>query len=574
MNISEIRRNIAQKQNEMLRAMFAGVGNDKFDFGQIDLSDFSIVELSDFWLASTGFLGVQAFDDYEFTDYEAKNILSGKFFLKDMTQSEAQRLLEESEVETTPNFNKYFDVTLSEIQDGTYSLVNERNRYTNDLYVRLETDPLEFINSTTIPVDNIQIIRFVRNVIAHDMPYINGLKLKFYGGDYEITTSKMWLRGLMEEFVFSSIGIDSAKLYDILMQKAYENNMQINNNQDVDKALSLIVDQFDDEIRSHYFRINNFIKSRVALIPDFFDKNLSEQLRIISVLISKNPNLLKSSSETINPSIIYNIIQIISKEIDRRGERALYEHQDIKSEEIDELLEEHERLIHEIAVCFSQKKKKELIRAINSNEKQLLYHQKRLQNIQKHETSSMNLLDIEELENLPVEVAFNLVCMMGFNALNTSEFFEDLVENVDAYSIDKNQKAFFSKFDLSKFTARTLSTNKQIALTEPNDVVMFLNGVRNALSHGNATYRLPNLKKNEKFDIMNITITMTSRAFAFEGKIIDFYNLFNSPLFFGSRPPEIFMGDPANLAELLDYEEQESGSRGNTSLPNDPKKFE
>ena len=77
MNISGIRRTIAKQQQDMLKTIFKGLGNDKFDLSQIDLSKFSIVQLSDFWLASTGFLGVQAFDNYEFTDYEAKNILDG-----------------------------------------------------------------------------------------------------------------------------------------------------------------------------------------------------------------------------------------------------------------------------------------------------------------------------------------------------------------------------------------------------------------------------------------------------------------------------------------------------------------
>ena len=226
MNISGIRRTIAKQQQDMLKTIFKGLGNDKFDLSQIDLSKFSIVQLSDFWLASTGFLGVQAFDNYEFTDYEAKNILDGIFYLKDITNSEAQRLYGIAGHDEPLKFNKDFEKTLFEIQDGVYTLENECRYMHNDVYIRLNTEPLEFNSNLPIPVENVQIIKFVRNIIAHDMPFISGLKLKFYGGDYEITTSKMWLRGLMEDFVFSSILIDSDKLYDILKQRTIRHHLQ------------------------------------------------------------------------------------------------------------------------------------------------------------------------------------------------------------------------------------------------------------------------------------------------------------------------------------------------------------
>ena len=562
MNISELRNELAKKQNSVLIQLFSGLSKEDFDTN-IDLSMFPVETLYNFWLYTCGFLSVQNFDDLYISEEETQDILNGKFFLKNISFEELKSIVDSSSIANksmlTPR--TYYDSVVNEIQDGKYIARNLPNRATRsyESSISLETKPLRIkITNENYVLDKNQILSKIRNIFAHSTPIISGLDILLFNTPIEIVASKMWIRGFFEYMVLHSQQLDSSLIERTLKDRMIESGINLNSPQEIDATLSLIKNEFDPETVKNYFRINNFIKSRIPVYENFYDKSVDEKAQIIANLISKNPNYISGSSETINPSIVYNIIQIVSNEIGKREGISSMSTNDIQTGEIDALIEESDRvgsrmkeLEHQYRLSPKALQRNAEYRSLKIRRNELITilngHISRLKNIQKQESSAMEMFDTRDISHLSVEVAFNLVCMLGFNSLNTSAFFEDMINFTDIDNLNPIQKKLFAKFDFSNFKVNLKGYKYNAKDSESN--VHLLIGIRNALSHGRAKFRIPNLKKGEKLTVEDIIITLQP-SYEIEGKLIDFYKLFTNPTFFAPRPKEAYTGNPAHLEEF------------------------
>ncbi len=541
---SIIRTIVAFSQNKILNKLFENISEDRFDLN-VDLDDFSNENLNDFWLYSTGFLSVQNFENIidEMTDEEVDNISDGNFLLRRLTNEEATALVE-SAGKKIPRSGVSHIIDLYTIQDGTYYVKKSISRpFSSKEYkpssLGLRTKEVEYFYyfDEDAGITNRQILKIIRNLLVHTAPYVNGSKLALLGKREQIYFTKMWLRGYAELFSLKQVKIDAQKIEEHLKQNLNENT--ISNSQDLDKALSMIKEFFPEDVVKQFFRVNNFVKLRTAYYDNFYAKDIDEKIKIIASICSNNPKYISGSNGGLEPSIIYNIQQVVARELSNRGVKASLSDEDIESLKYRQLEDEYKDFIEQTKQLqklsynssFAQTKYKRLNQQLKSIENRFNAQEKLLINRLKLESSHAELHGLYGLENLPVEVAVNLVCLMGYNNLVTSAFYEDLLDNQES-ELDNKQKAFFDQFDFSKINVKFYDKKMPKDYTAEEKKYL-LTCLRDAICHNQISYTLPPAKKDSNLNFKDVELCFTADWLrtSISGKVIDFFNLFNSKAF-------------------------------------------
>lgn len=549
--------NLAKNQNNILNCMFSVIQDGSFDQDSLNLSNIPSTKLKDFWLHTTGFLSLINYENQDniLNSDEAFSILQGDFCLKILSNKEVSETLKNCGIqEKKSGFSQHYD--LYQIQDGKYSIdknISYNRQFANVL--KLNTRSLEIYSDYEfLDTEPSHLLKRIRNCLAHSVPYIDGTSLTLVSGDDDFVVSKMWLRGFAETFCMLSKTIDEKTIYKKFLEDLPLERNYIENEKDIDKALSCIKDLFDDEIKKNFYRINNFVKLRLRYESDFYKKPFEEKINSIATIIANNPNYLTSASETINPTIIYNLQQLVAKELIKRGEDAYLSDEDLGLDEIEQLKNEYEELNAKVEKF--EKLNPVLRTGMQIKQNKILSNQlialsnkfnKKINEIEvkrKLECSNMDLFDPNSLKNLSVEVAVNLVWLTAFNNLVISGFYEDLLKDEDFKCMSKTKKDFFDKFNFSKINV-TYNSKKSDSVKLDNSIpasqkAFLLSCMRNSLCHGLVEYNLPPVKQGEQPTYKDALITFnTDAGTIIFGRLEDIYKLFSSDIFTKPRKPEI-----------------------------------
>lgn len=584
MNVSEERRKLAAQQSKLLERLYKSAENDGFDI-DVDLSDFSSSQLKDFWVYTSGFLYLNKYEKYDFSDKELERIFAGEFNLLKLSKTKRDELLKIYD-KKIPSKTYSSVVKLETIQDGKFSIeINFERGYKESIdTLVLNTDTPKFESEYNSYYSNQEKIAIVRNTFAHNTPFIAGNTLLFRRYDGNLFVSKMWLRGLTETYAnkYNSFSFKHAK--NSLMETLSKQANYIMSNQDIDMALSSMKNYFDPIARENFHRINTLIKSRVQYMPDFFNLSFDKKADILASLCANNQTYFEIAKGISNPVVIYNLQKLIAKELERRNDSAILTDEEL--EDYKEKFKMYENRIKRISNDFQRlddkikqikparqmliiikKQQEDLLREFKQTKYQFEQMSLEFMNKIKLESSNMDTMNIEQLSGSSLEVAFNVVCLMGFNSLVTSAFYDDLLSKTDFNNMNQDQSHFFKTIDLSKFTLN----NKPIAETAAQKGYVLL-CLREALCHQNIDencgvyYFVPGLKKEEKKGFKDIKLTFKAKRQGAEisGRLDDFYNLFSSETFFKPRKDKIITGN----IEIID-EENVLDDENNTDISSD-----
>ncbi len=534
----EARIHLAKKLNKLISLMFENIGDEAFNLS-LELFDIPSSTLENFWLYTTGFLSLQNYenDDYLISETDSKNLVDGKFYLKELSAYEVSKMLKDANIpERRSGYSQVYD--LYSVQDGKYS-IEKNSSYSRRSanYLVLSTSPLKVESQNPYFKNNAaQKLRLLRNSLAHSVPYINGTTLTLLASDYKIVFSKMWLRGFAETFAKLNMKIDEKDIHKKLLNGLSSSHNYIENERDIDGALSQIKNYFDDETIKNFHRITTFVKSRIRYEPNFFKKSFDEKVSSIASICANNKILLNSSNGTINPAIVYNLQQLVAKELLSRGEEAYLSEQDLELEKLNELnkkkieLEERSnRFLNNNQVIKTkfqriqqQAIQKELCTLYNKYDE----FRNQIETKRKLECSNMELGNLESLQHLPVEVAVNLVWLSAFNNLCISGFYDNLLSLTDCTNLTEEQTDFFSKFNMSKLNV-TYYQQKTDSLT-PQEKAYVLSVMRNSLCHGLVSYNFPSVKQSATPTFNDVNMTFFNEGgTSISGKLIDFFKFFN-----------------------------------------------
>lgn len=572
---SQQRIDVSKNQIEILKTIFENIHENGFDC-DIDLSSIPTEKLMDFWLYSTGFMCLQNFesDSLPFDYKECENIANGWFYLKSLSYDEARKLL--ADAGNTPKSKNDYIGQLYTVQDGKYSIGTSK-RIVYKYGVPLRNQPCIILNTdkpTYVYFDNDvditpdRLIHIIRNALAHDVPFVKGSTVAFRVGgtknDY-IEVSKMWLRGFSELFSQLNVPANENEVIDVLSKELSLSRNYLENEKQVENAISLVKNLFSEQVQNNFFRVHNFIKTRLKYEPDFYKKSLDEKIATIAAILSHSQTYLTESFETITPSIVYSLQQLVAKELAKRDKKATFYLKDEEQDEIDQMIARKDKAVERYdsflekypilkdiySPAFNTFRKRnpfvikqylKILEEIDKVEAMLKNKLASLKIRQKLENSQMELYNPESLKYLPVEVAANIVWLMGYNSLISSAIYEDLIAHTDFNDLNPDQVAFFSKFSFDKFTIGFLSNKQKIKgdnLTV-NGIPYMLLILRSAICHGRIKYTMPPVKKGEKPNFQDVILTFYDRDdITISGKLIDFYNFFGSGAFTAVRKPTI-----------------------------------
>lgn len=567
MTESEFRINIANNINNILKSIYYNASNTGFD-PLVDLSDIPSTTLKDFWLYTAGFLGLKNQKDFDnmLTDEEVDDILKGGFRLIDLPLDQAQEFARRSK-KKVPDKGSQITIDLYSVQDGTYSIKkgfkDEDGNVINCL--ALETDPLEYHTDTPpeeFKPSHREILKTLRNVFAHRTPIKRGKKLVFEKGNDEIVVSKMWLRGYSELFCRKSNTLNSNTIENILIKEASKNNNYISTKQELDSLLSSVKNLFGEEINQNFYKLTSFIQTRLSSQPDFYSLPIENKVKQLSAILANNTDYIKSNKGYINPSIIYNLQQLIGLELYSRNEVTELDVEDYDIMKMKKVVDEIAsintktngiQLLLNSGKNFCKSAQQKYLKSLGSMKSKVRSYLKSLEDKQKLESANMDLYNLEDLNHLPYEVAVNTVLLMCFNSLVTSSFYDDVLSKTNTSSLTQKQEEFFDKFDVSKFDFYYGNAPKKQQY--PGQKAYFLLCLREALCHGNITYKLPQAKKGTQANIQDTMIcfeTSERQNSTIYGTLQDFYDLFSSKEFLTKRHKEVITGTTKEMT----FEEQ------------------
>lgn len=566
MTESELRAALAASQNKILSRIYTNISTDSFNTS-LQLEDISNENLKDFWVYTSGFLGVQNFEAIvdSLSEQQIADILSGKFVLKDLSKQELHDTLETAKKLSILKGGMPKTIDLYTIQDGTYKIEKTSKESGNQspASLTLKTRELYYMSDKQdLNIPPSQIFHIVRNVLVHSTPYINGSKLYLFTGnnnDDSIEITKMWLRGYAELFAQTDKTLDEYMIQDRIVDIMEQQNNFLNNHKDVNQLLSELKNNFSPNIQKNFFRVNNFVKQRLECYDDYFLKNLQSKVKILSLIIAKNPNFLTGPTETINPSILYNLQQVVSQELNTRSVTAFDDADDPLYQKLLETYAKYEKAVDDYNnFKYSRSYNKRSILATKDKAVMILRQQVRVQIERlKHrmtlESAHMNLYDSAGLEYLPVEVAINTVCLMGYNNLVTSAFYEDLLAKTDYQNMNRSQDKFFSDFDLSAISY-TYRGKKIRDITDPERVAFVINCIRNSLVHGTMYYSLPSKKQDVDLSFKDALLSFYDEHAdtTVTARVDDFYKLFSDDGFTKPRNKNIITGP------IIEFPDQEN----------------
>ncbi len=501
----------------------------------INFDDISDPELIYFGLATTGFLSMQTFESDTVEDREYDKIIGGTFNLRSLTREETQRIVENYGAKFVDS-KKGLKASLCKIQGATYSITSKNGRNT----LVLRTPEPELHTPKAEPISTLEFFKLIRNLTAHSIFYRNGDNIVYYTNDGYVSVPTMWMRGYSELFVKEKPAFDANAAREILYNVLPAQNNKLSNEQEINQALSSIKHLFDADTLKHFYRVNNFVNSRIKYQPVFFKVKLSDRVEILLNILEKSPNFLKQANETISPLIIYNLQQLVSKELEKRETKnAIYEGSDLH-QEMEALIQEYESLQKRIAFIKGQKKPniallQDGIRRSEEIQTKYATIQSKIDAHEKLSSSNMDFYDPEDLQYLPVETAVNIVALLAYTDLVLSSFYEDTLRNTDYTELSNAQKQFFSGFDFNNISY--IHKGNKTVVKDPTDVCFTLRAIRNAICHGLISYRFNSLKQGETSSFENVEITFYSDIEDIQvvGSVKSFYELFGPNLFTSER---------------------------------------
>jgi len=575
MTESELRIKIARNINDVLMAIYKNINNNEFD-PLINLSNVPSTTLKDFWIYTAGFLGLKNQDEFDslFSDKDVYSILDGDFHIIDLPLDVAQEYAKRSK-KKVPDKGIGITIGLYSVQDGTYSIKkgfkDEKGNLIN--YLALQTSPLEYHTDTPLEDFEItarEILKNLRNVFAHRTPIKRGKKLVFERGEDEIVVSKMWLRGYSEMFCRKSHTLNSSNIEQLILEELKRNENLLLNKQDVDSVLSAVKHLFGENVNKNFYKLSGFVQARLNS-TNFYTQPLEHKVKTLSSILANNYDYISTSAGTINPSIIYNLQQLVGLELYARNEFTELDIEDYDILKMKKVVDEVSAMNSKTMMAqtllfsgkqFSKSAQQKFLKGIKSMKSKVRLYLQSLEDKQKLESANMELYNLEDLNYLPMEVAVNTVLLMCFNSLITSSFYDDVLAKTNTTNLNEQQEIFFNKFDVSNlqfYHGNTLKTREH-----PGQKAYLLLCLREALCHGTISYKIPTQKNNKPVNFNDIIIcfkTSERQNSTIYGTIQDFYNLFSSIDFLRERNSEIVTGKQKEITveeEISSLEDEEN----------------
>lgn len=553
---SQARIKLAQDLNKVVKGLYKDISNEEVNLDP-NLSNIPATTLKDFWIYTTGFMGIQNLDDINnnYLESEANEILNGNFKLKDLTLEQATALAENAGQSINKKGQYSSVIPLYKIQDGKYSIYKNvaGNREKSKAFLSLTTSPIEFY--TDLKPEQIipsKVLQSIRNVFAHRTPYIKDSKLTFVKGNDEIVVSKMWLRGYAELFAKLSNSLDSNELSNTIKETCDQQNFTLSNQNEIGIALASIKKYFNEEAQKNYIKTVKFVFNRLSYDKNFFEKPLEDKIKTLATICAHNVDYIQEGEGSINPAIIYNIQQLVSKELEKREEfdeiqdvnGTLKTMQDLlaRSKELDEEIKRFKENFGNNVSRFALIKAKDLQQKEQKLRREMQAVISTVNRNRKLASSHMLLYNYQDLQNLSVETAFNLMVLLGYNNLATSAFYEDVLRNTDFRYLTPEQEVFFNQIDMSKLNRLDLRTNKpKTNINYPSQKGFTLLALRESLIHGNVFYKLPEGVTKENADFKNIVVTFKANRqnLHISATLQDFIDLFSDNLFVKERTEDV-----------------------------------
>lgn len=552
MTESDARCKLAESHNDVLCRLFDNVHASHFD-PFVFLEDVPESVLVNFGLATTGFLGIQNFENFfdELKESEIEDILEGTFSLRTLSAEEVKNLTKDVKPSAIKTKNGVTKIKLHRVQDGSYSIVTKHGKST----LVLKTDPVAFYtNNPNHKITIKDMFHMVRNNAAHSIAYKTNGGVVFFTDQGYIEVSRMWFRGYSELFAKEKTVFDVNKAREILNQEIASGN-ELSNFDDVKKALSAIKGCFNKNILENYFRVVNFVNYRLQYQENFYNIKTTDKVEILIQILEKNPSYLTGSKETINPRLIYNIKQITALELMARDSRAQLSVESKLHEEYKELMARKENMEKRLARVL-ETDNKALRRVLQRDFDQLCRDidsfNTRYANSTKMESADMTLYDSSDSIYLPVEMAVNIVSLMTFNSLVTSGFYEDTLSGTNFNQLSAAQNKFFDNINLDGITY--YYKNKPLSTPySAKDKCFILSAIRAAVCHSFINYRLPSLKQGETADFRNaeVVFELDRDEIKIVATVEDLYKIFSSEAFFKSRPESVLTKPSQMMATEL-----------------------
>ncbi len=571
---SEARCFMADANNDILRIVFGNIKGNMFD-PFLPLEFMNEDAITNFELSMTGFLSVQNFENLaeELKDKEIDDIVAGTITIKQLSPKEAQELIAESGSVPKKGKNGATKTVISKIKDATYSVVSRNGRHS----LVLKTSPVKYYTKhADKKITSKDIFYWIRNNSAHNIAYKSDGSILFFVEDGYIEVSKMWFRGYSELFAKEKPAFDIEKARTILERELKKSGNELQNFDDIKKALSLIKDCFDKDISSNYFRVHNFVKLRLDYHENFYSHPFEDKFDTLLQILEKNPNYLRNPQETISPQIIYNIQQVVALELMARDTKAKGNGSPRLAEMKQEIDERKARI----------QKRKDYLRTLSKRNPTLdkilqrdidelnalitSYNQMVITN-SKHETTDMNLFDASETVYFPIEMAVNTIALMAYNSLVTSGYYEDTISKTNYTDLSPAQRGFFDRLNLDSLDY----IYRGRALPKPYSAeskIFILSAIRNSICHSLISYKLPSLRQGQKanFNDAEITFFLDRNDIQVVGTVADMYEIFTSEEFFKKRPEGVMTKPSSNMKfevpeDLVEISKFEKASSAKTN---------
>ena len=358
-------------------------------------------------------------------------------------------------------------------------------------------------------------------------------------GNDEIHVTNMWLRGLAEQFTRLEY---YSNIYDFIDLLQVQNN-PLNNLADVDKAVDSLSELFSPELRQSLYKVKSFVKNRLAFYDDFYTKDLEEKQELLASICCVNFDMMENKTGTINNRMLYNIAQLVAKELSTREVYAELEENDPDLKlyyELSKQLEENTKTIKSLLAVYAgrrfnidslNKKRMEIASKLDSVVK-------RIQQKGKLETSDMDIVSDDIMDHLQVETAVNTVLLMAYNNLITSNFSEEVISYTDVNNLNFDQIEFFGNIDISSLK-KEHNDSVQTNIRSPRQKVFLLDVIRDAITHNCFSYSLPTAKNNNQLSYKDIILEFNCHNVKLTGRLDDFYKLFTNEQFTNKRDPAI-----------------------------------
>lgn len=549
---NELRQIVSSHIDQVLKVIYNNISDDGFDIN-LNLSQIHSLTLMDFGIIASGFMGINNFEVFanQFNEQTLKKMINGTFVIKELTLKEATELIQKSGNQPKVKKDRSQVTTLYTIQDAKYVVVQKNGKNT----LVLQTPPLDYEFDVSHKITLPEVFARVRNALAHGLPYEVDSRMFLFFDNGHVRFSKMWLRGYSELFARVASVIDAKKLKSAMLEESQKSENALNSFDEINKMLSAVKGHFPKEIISTFFRVNNFVRYRLNQMPNFFNESTERKIEILVNIIDKNPNFLVGTSESINPSIIYSLQQLVANELEKRDEIALPNEDDdvldradafLDSQALEEIKKRYERLGQKYKNNYHKlvELKAKFEQEVAQFQSKINGYSQEIENKLKLSSAQMELFDPSVLKDLPIEVAVNTVSLMGFNSLVFSSFYEDLLSKTDYKNLSPAQEQFFNRFNLDKLSYE--SNGRTFGAPYSNeDKCFILRTIRHAISHGFITYQIPNVKQGQTGSFKNAIMSfyIEDGRGTVSATVQDFYELFADEDFTKERSKTIITGE-------------------------------